>query len=734
MRRALVLLVLFSPKLRCEGADPPGDAVVGVGATGALIPDGSLSYELLDHAGQPLSAQARWSAFEQRCRQAIKKALEEPANGGTPSMLTLYPDPMTGVSVEPRNSPDDVRIVYVVLASRPWAASVVSRLVRALYHPSHLFLIHADLKANASMHERLQAFAAARPNVHVLKTRRLVQWAGFTMVLALLDALSSFVDRLDFDFAVPLADSELALRTNEEMVDFLMPFKGRSFVRVEPHEPGGGLGPSEGRAVSHELLARRPVIECGGFGFVSVNATLARPDSRRPCCFGSSGPLVEATIPYAPPQPKPTEHVYTGSQWGILSAELARYLVRDPAAHRWGRILERRLLADELFLPSVVMNSRFRYGLVNHHLRGVRWPHAHFTEPSDYWGLAGAEWGGAMFLNASDAAEGGLVRGPMLFARKFSPVHDPALVLEYDGWMSRKLGAEPDPLQAPIAARWRHTDPELYALQPPHEPPAREGAPPHSPSDKRPVRRTRRRRIRALRFADGSSCSCAPGCAQSDDEAGKVTRGGKAGGVDSSDSGDSGEVGVGSESSQADVCCAVMADAHKALCSAGGGGAAGDAPPAVVEDVTERSGVRELRDEGAGHGHRPPTSPLTPPPGVSPPPDGSARPAPPPGVRPCPEERPGLATGAGGQECSLLFINRAPYPVRLFNVDALGGEVPLQIIRVDEHAEYTASTAHAWRVRSLRGSLLLELEGVARVDIPGPAVVHILDCEPVITD
>ena len=44
------------------------------------------------------------------------------------------------------------------------------------------------------------------------------QWGGFTTVLQLLDALASFVDRLEFDFVIPLSDSDLALRTNEEMV------------------------------------------------------------------------------------------------------------------------------------------------------------------------------------------------------------------------------------------------------------------------------------------------------------------------------------------------------------------------------------------------------------------------------------------------------------------------------------------------------------------------------------
>ena len=41
-----------------------------------------------------------------------------------------------------------------------------------------LFLVHVDLKANASMHTSLVEHAKSLPNVHILKTRRLVQWGG----------------------------------------------------------------------------------------------------------------------------------------------------------------------------------------------------------------------------------------------------------------------------------------------------------------------------------------------------------------------------------------------------------------------------------------------------------------------------------------------------------------------------------------------------------------------------
>ena len=83
----------------------------------------------------------------------------------------------------------------VTIASRDTAAIMVSRLVLALYHTSHLFLIHVDLKAAPTVHEQLAELIKAHPNVHLMQTRRLVQWAGWTMVATMLDALKSINER-----------------------------------------------------------------------------------------------------------------------------------------------------------------------------------------------------------------------------------------------------------------------------------------------------------------------------------------------------------------------------------------------------------------------------------------------------------------------------------------------------------------------------------------------------------
>ena len=344
---------------------------VAIDASGSTDNAPVPAFELTSNEGVPLAALPHLTALGERCQVYMRRALAEQAD--PPAHLSLYPDPLQGVSIAPRPRADDVRLVFFVLASRPSAPALVSRLVRALYSPVHLFLVHVDLKANASVHEALVSYASTLANVHVLKTRRLVQWGGFSMVTAMLDAMASFVQRVDFDFFINLSDSELPLRTSEELTAFLGRFKGRAFVHVDPPPSAAGRrgeggdaatsaaaaaaaaaaatvaprleddveleqfpSPSPSQRRRHAFwggaLRRHSVIECGGFGFVSVNSSanssLTRRSSGPACCYGQSGPLLHAAVPFAAPEPpRPSYGEFRGTQWAILPASLCRYLI-----------------------------------------------------------------------------------------------------------------------------------------------------------------------------------------------------------------------------------------------------------------------------------------------------------------------------------------------------------------------------------------------------------------------
>jgi hypothetical protein len=415
----------------------------------------------------------------------------------------------------------------------------------------------------------------------------------------------------------------------------------------------------------------------------------------------------------------------------LLPASLCRYLLTDAHALQWARVFERRLLADEWYLPTVLMHSPFRRTAIDLPLRYEMWPENEAGARARYWAsLPEAEWGGAMLLDGKALAAA--QRSPLLFAKKVLPSHEPTLLRRHDAWMARKLSGEPEPQQPPIASPHLRADPTLDSFGMPAlggeaaaddgEAPSRApdpDVPPESEEERQrqqqqqqqrqqrqqqqlaasldaPLRRRRgrRRRVASLVFTDGSSCSCAPECrpikapwAASPEDAAELT-GMPFGSGDATGDATGTPLGSGEATS---TCCMHAADGRAALCAGGSGDDLGS----------------DLRVSGL---------------------DMAALPL---ALRPCPQPRLGGSgfSSGGGQPVQALFLNRSPYPVRVLHVDSTGAEQALLSLRPAEHAEVDTDSLQAWRVRTLGGSLLVELDTTPRVDdASGMAAIHIEDC------
>lgn len=144
------------------------------------------TFNLTDFNGAPVSAEGA-----KRCEHSLREALHQQRLGAGPR---IYADKLSAVSVAHREHPDDPRLVYFVMLSRPSSHLTVSRLIHAVYHPANLFLLHLDVKLNESSSEAVQKYVKNLQNVHVMRMRRLVQWGAFTMVSVLLDAMRTVVE------------------------------------------------------------------------------------------------------------------------------------------------------------------------------------------------------------------------------------------------------------------------------------------------------------------------------------------------------------------------------------------------------------------------------------------------------------------------------------------------------------------------------------------------------------
>ena len=109
-----------------------------------------------------------------------------------------------------------------------------SRLVRALWAPEHLFLVHLDVRTNSSTVDRLRSHLANVDNVHFDRIeRRAVGWGAYSMITVLLAALRvTLLSSPRCDFFINLSDADVALRHGAELAGFLSRFRGTVFVLV----------------------------------------------------------------------------------------------------------------------------------------------------------------------------------------------------------------------------------------------------------------------------------------------------------------------------------------------------------------------------------------------------------------------------------------------------------------------------------------------------------------------
>lgn len=131
----------------------PADAAVYRGMDAAVNAAAFAGYAdgtLLDHDWRDVSDPSlNMSSLAERCQASLKRAIWEEQRGLPPH---LYVDALDGVAVGERAQPADPRIVYFIGVSRPAGAIIASRLLRALHHSSHLYIIHVRPPPNARRH------------------------------------------------------------------------------------------------------------------------------------------------------------------------------------------------------------------------------------------------------------------------------------------------------------------------------------------------------------------------------------------------------------------------------------------------------------------------------------------------------------------------------------------------------------------------------------------------------
>lgn len=414
-----------------------------------------------------------------KCQAALSGRLFR--EGGMAAPPKLFIDPLSPLPLA--DAADGVvQIIYFILASRPYGEETINRNVIALQKPgaieavgandSNLFLVHVDAKlGDERKHELRDVKLTKRPDVYVLQKPRPVLWAGWSMILALWDAMTSVVRRgLTFEYFINLSDADLTLRTDIEIRAFLSRWPGRSIMSIVQRKK------DPRRYKMHEGFRTYCWTECeGGAGFV-VSGGPAHPAGftpdafqvigKRKCCWSRTATILYSNAPLQCPNADLPE-TFHGSQWATLHHTLVRHMVDHPFVRRIIVAMEHTLLPDEAMLQTIAVNSPFRRTLIPAHLRYIEWPQSH-GDANKYWASIGPQFhGGPMVLNASLALNKAF-KSSAMFARKVDPGLYRDVLWEWDKWMDFKMLTNklPDG-QAEIAQAYTASDPMLDRGIPP---------------------------------------------------------------------------------------------------------------------------------------------------------------------------------------------------------------------------------------------------------------------------
>lgn len=229
---------------------------------------------------------------------------------------------------------EPIRIAYLVLVHR--LPEQFMRLFKAIYEPSNFYLIHIDKKANQEIGEEVKDFLKEYPNVHILKSEKVV-WGGYSMVQAELDGMNYLLSMSEkWDYFINLSGQDYPLKSQKIIKEFLSKNNGKSYIKVADQE-----------------LNRPETMNRIENYFEELEDKISEDTHKRG--------FMKDIIPYI------------GGQWMILTRNCCEFICNSAEVKKFETYYFNTLIADESFFQTVLMNTSFDGILVNDDKRAIIW-------------------------------------------------------------------------------------------------------------------------------------------------------------------------------------------------------------------------------------------------------------------------------------------------------------------------------------------------------------------------
>ncbi|XP_040046698.2 xylosyltransferase 1 [Gasterosteus aculeatus] len=371
---------------------------------------------------EAISALSR--AQSRECRQQIVEVYCRHRDGALmPQKVPRY-CPIEGkanVNVQwDEDPPDAARLpparIAFVLVVHGRGSRQFQRLFKAIYHTSHYYYIHVDLRSNYLYREVL-SLAGRYPNVRVTPWRMSTIWGGASLLTMYLRSMEDLLQMSDWswDFFINLSAADYPIRTNEQLVSFLSKYRNRNFIKSH--------GRDNARFIRKQGLDRL---------FYECDTHMWRLGDRK---------IPEGIA------------VDGGSDWFLLNRAFVDYVVnsRDELVGSMKRFYAYTLLPAESFFHTVLENSGHCQTMVDNNLRLTNWNRklgckCQYKHIVDWCGCSPNDFKPADLPRFQQASR------PTFFARKFEASVSQEVVNQLDAFL---FGA-PAPGTPGLHAYWEN--------------------------------------------------------------------------------------------------------------------------------------------------------------------------------------------------------------------------------------------------------------------------------------
>ncbi|KAJ3600326.1 hypothetical protein NHX12_031311 [Muraenolepis orangiensis] len=291
-----------------------------------------------------------------------------------------------------------VRIAYVLVVHGR-ASRQFQRLFKAIYHTSHYYYIHVDLRSNY-LHREVIALAEQYPNVVVTPWRMSTIWGGASLLTMYLRTMHDLLKMADWswDFFINLSAADYPIRTNDQLVAFLSQYRTMNFIKSH--------GRDNARFIRKQGLDRL---------FYECDTHMWRLGDRK---------IPEGIA------------VDGGSDWFLLNRQFVDYVVtsQDELVTNMKRFYAYTLLPAESFFHTVLENSVHCGSMVDNNLRLTNWNRklgckCQYKHIVDWCGCSPNDF------KPSDLPRFQQASRPTFFARKFEASVSQEIVGQLDSFL-----------------------------------------------------------------------------------------------------------------------------------------------------------------------------------------------------------------------------------------------------------------------------------------------------------